>query len=204
MRSLDTRCRKGLQKKKFYKDPIDVSHQWLAEILSEGMISVDATAGNGYDTLFLARKVGAKGKVYAFDIQEQAINETRTKLLGMGLADRVNLIHKGHENLKSFVKCPINAMIFNLGYLPGSDKSVVTQPDTTIVALKAGMELLLPNGLIVLTIYTGHPEGLDEWLELEEYIKTLPRELWNVVQLTFLNRHDKTPFNIAIQRVSMD
>lgn len=204
MRFSDTKCRKDLQKRFFYKDPVSISHQWLREILTEGMVAVDATAGNGYDTEFLASLVGSIGKVYAFDIQEQAINKTKKRLLEKGLADRVDVINSGHENLKSFIKCPINAMIFNLGYLPGSDKSIITRGDTTLAALNSGMDLLLPGGLIVLTVYTGHPGGLDEWLLLREYLKNLPQDSWIVQQLTFLNRHDKTPFNVVIQRIKKD
>ncbi len=201
MKFSDIKCKKDRQKMNLYNDPITVSHQWLSEVISEGMITVDATAGNGYDTVFLAAKVGDKGKVYAFDIQEAAINATEQRLLKAGLANRVNLIHAGHENLKSFVVSPINAMIFNLGYLPGSNKNIVTQAKTTLEALQAGMDLLLPEGLIVLTVYIGHPGGYEEWLELEKYLKSLSKNLWNVIMLKFLNRHSKTPFNIFIQRI---
>src|SRR5690606_3119323 len=104
----------------------------------QGMVAVDATAGNGYDTVFLAGRVGPTGRVYAFDIQEEALRETRARITEQGLADRVELIHAGHERLLEYVNGPINAMVFNLGYRPRGDKRVITRPETTIEALKGG------------------------------------------------------------------
>ncbi len=204
MKFLDTKCRKGHPGITLYKDSVGVSHQWLDRVVTEGMVVIDATAGNGHDTEFLATRVGNKGKVYAFDIQAAAIVATKKRLEKAGLTDRVNLIYAGHENLKKFVACPINAMVFNLGYLPGSNKQVVTRAATTLSALQAGMHLLTLGGLIVLTVYIGHPGGKEEWLELEEYLKSLPRGLWNVVMLSFLNRHAKTSFTVSVQRVGQD
>lgn len=165
------------------------------------MIGVDATAGNGNDTLFLAKKLGKQGRVYAFDIQEEALAETDKLLKNHGLRDRVKLIHAGHERLGEFVQTPIDRMVFNLGYRPRGDKTIITLPETTIHALGEGLKLLSPQGLIVLTVYTGHPGGLKEWEELKSFLGQLSREEWNIVQLSFLNRYEKTPFNIGIERV---
>ena len=186
---------------KLFRDPVHISHWWLGEYLKPGMIAVDATAGNGHDTLFLANRVGPSGKVFAFDIQDKALKATSELLKQHGLADRVELVAAGHEHLLEYVRQPINAVVFNLGYLPGGDKTIITRPETTVEALKGGLELLVPGGLIVLTVYTGHPGGLNEWESLKELIVQLPKDKWHVVQLTFLNRSKILPFNIGIQKL---
>lgn len=186
---------------KLFRDPVHISHWWLGEYLKPGMIAVDATAGNGHDTLFLANRVGPSGKVFAFDIQDKALKATSELLKQHGLADRVELVAAGHEHLLEYVRQPINAVVFNLGYLPGGDKTIITRPETTVEALKGGLELLVPGGLIVLTVYTGHPGGLNEWESLKELIVQLPKDKWHVVQLTFLNRSKFSPFNIGIQKL---
>ena len=107
-----------------------MAHAFLSEVITKEDIVVDATMGNGYDTLFLAQL--AK-KVYAFDIQEQAIKQT-AKRLAEAKVDNVELLLTGHENVGQYIKST-KAAIFNLGYLPSADKSVITQPHTTIQAL---------------------------------------------------------------------
>lgn len=184
-----------------FKDPVSISHQWLAAVLKDDMVAVDATVGNGYDTLFLAEQVGSRGRVYGFDIQEEAIRETEKRLREHQVEDRVQLIMAGHERLLEFVHVPINGMIFNLGYRPKGDKNIITRPETTLEALEAGMKLLLPLGLIILTVYIGHPGGLDEWGKLQKYISRLTQEDWDVVQLNFPNRNNRSPFNIGIQKI---
>lgn len=186
---------------RLFRDPVFISHWWLEEYLKPGMVVVDATAGNGHDTLFLARKVGPEGKVFAFDIQSAALEATSQLLRQHNVADRVELIAAGHERLRDYVHQSIHAMVFNLGYLPGGDKTIITRPETTLQALKGGMELLVPGGFIVLTVYTGHPGGLEEWESLKEYILRLPRDQWDIVRLTFLNRSPSAPFNIGIQKI---
>lgn len=186
---------------RLFRDPVSISHWWLEEYVKPGMVVIDATAGNGHDTLFLAQKVGSTGKVFAFDIQPAALEATGKLLREHGVADRVELIAAGHEHLREYVQQSISAMVFNLGYLPGGDKTVITRPETTLQALKGGMELLVPGGLIVLTVYTGHPGGWEEWEGLKDFLLRLPRDQWDVVQLAFLNRSQSAPFNVGIQKI---
>ncbi|PKM83992.1 MAG: SAM-dependent methyltransferase, partial [Firmicutes bacterium HGW-Firmicutes-13] len=110
---------------------LNFSHLLIGRAVKDGDLAVDATAGNGYDTVFLAKLVGEKGKVFSFDIQDQAIAKTKENLLKNELLDRVQLIQDGHENMTSYVNDRISAVMFNLGYLPGSDHQVVTKPQTT-------------------------------------------------------------------------
>ena len=109
----------------------------LKETVETGDIVVDATAGNGYDTTFLAQLVGENGHVFAFDVQQQAIESTNKRLTEVGMANRVSTILDGHENVAQYVQQPISAAIFNLGYLPGSEHQIITKPNTTLQAIES-------------------------------------------------------------------
>lgn len=134
--------------------------------LANGSIAIDATCGNGFDTLFLAEQVGSSGVVYGLDIQERAIESVRQKLLEKSMLSQCNLVVGCHSQLNSIVN-PIHAgvvsvVMFNLGYLPLGDKSIVTRPATTLAALDQASELVRPGGLISVLAYPGHAGGLDE------------------------------------------
>ena len=144
--------------------------------LGEGGVCVDFTMGNGNDTLFLSETVGESGRVYAFDIQDKALFETEKKLKEAGCPENYKLIKASHHLVKDFVKEPITAGIFNLGYLPGSgQKAVTTMRETTMPAVEAAIDLLLPDGVIIIAIYPGHEEGFLEGEMLREYFKTTSR-----------------------------
>lgn len=131
------------------KNIIPFAHCLLRQALPEGGNALDGTAGNGHDTLFLAQTAGIRGKVWAFDIQPQALNNTRCRLQEAGYSN-VRLILDGHENLKQYVSEPLNAAIFNFGWLPGGDKSLTTRTETSITALSAALSLavcLLPSSI---------------------------------------------------------
>lgn len=167
-------------------------------------IAVDATLGNGHDTYFLAKLASGTGHVYGFDIQKQAIQATKERLAEDNLSDRVTLIHRGHEELKNFIpetaKGKITAAIFNLGYLPGGDKSIVTKPETTIYAIEQLLDLLAVEGIIVLVIYHGHEEGAIERDKLLQYVKELDQQKAHVLRYQFENQKNNAPFIIAIEK----
>ncbi|WP_080844353.1 class I SAM-dependent methyltransferase [Cytobacillus gottheilii] len=176
----------------------------LEQAISPGDIAIDATLGNGHDTLFLARLVGETGRVYGFDIQDEALFSTKSQLTQHDLADRVTLFHSGHENLSSCIP-PIHygkvtGAVFNLGYLPGGDKSIVTRPDTTISAIEQLLDMLAPEGIIVLVIYHGHPEGAVERDYLMRYVKQIDQARANVLLYQFLNQKNQPPFIVAIEK----
>ncbi len=137
-----------------------------AEILRPGDIAVDGTAGKGRDTAFLAQCVGPGGQVHSFDIQAGAIESTRNLLTIAGLLPRVSLHLRSHSELAEVLTPAqhgkIGVALFNLGYLPGGDTSVITQPETTRLALNAAYENLRAEGRIICVAYTGHPGGLAE------------------------------------------
>lgn len=149
---------------------------FILEHLKEGEVAVDFTMGNGNDTLFLSKTVGEKGRIYAFDIQEQALVSTREHLENNGAPENYTLICDSHHKVMDYVKEPIKAGMFNLGYLPRSGKKAVTTlRETTMPAVEAAIELLLPDGVLIVAIYPGHEEGALEGDMLREYFATLSR-----------------------------
>ncbi len=150
-------------------------HTILTNHLHEGDQAIDATAGNGYDTIFLAEQVGLSGKVIAIDIQDIAIRSTREKLESTGLIDRVRLETDDHAI--SLRKLMVNdhekvaAITFNLGYLPGSDKSIQTRAQSTEEALAASIQLLSPGGCLCVTAYRGHSGGTSEAESVESFMR---------------------------------
>lgn len=176
----------------------------LKKAVKGGDAVVDATIGNGHDTLFLAQLVEENGHVFGFDIQEEALLNTKKKLADANLLERVTLFHRGHEKVSSSIPTDlhgrITGAIFNLGYLPGGDKAVVTEADTTISALEQLIELLAPEGIIVLVIYHGHPEGRVERDLLIPFVKQLDQKKVHVLQYQFINQQNQPPFIIAIEK----
>jgi len=169
--------------------------------VKEGDFVIDATCGNGYDTVFLAELIGTHGRVFGFDIQEKAIQQTKRNLVEKGLSDRVQCIHDSHANIKKWVNSPIHAAIFNLGYLPGSDKIVTTKGEFTITALKNILELLTKNGIILLIIYTGHDQG-KEAIMIETWLQNLSQKEFSVMRVSFLNQLNNAPYLIAIEKIN--
>ena len=150
----------------------------LRRFLSEGSITIDATAGNGYDTVFLAEQVGDPGQVYAFDIQHQAIEKSRARLQKLNLDHRVTLIEASHENLRIHIpeihQQQISVIMFNLGFLPGTDKTCITQTHSTMSALKQSVELLKPEGALSIMLYPGHEGGQQETNAVLDWGNNLP------------------------------
>ncbi len=148
-----------------YRSITTECHARLAQHLRAGDTAVDATAGNGHDTVALARFVGAKGRVYAIDLQETAIAATALRLREADLLERVTLLRGNHAGLAKLIPAsaaPLAAVVFNLGYLPGGDKARTTTSSTTLAALTAALERLSPRGAISIVCYPGHPEGARE------------------------------------------
>ncbi|MGZ0656679.1 class I SAM-dependent methyltransferase [Coraliomargarita sp. W4R53] len=153
----------------------DKVHELLEQHLKAGDLAIDATAGNGHDTLYLANKVGESGKVIAIDIQEAALQSTREKLSSAKLTERVVLHCADHAvQLQALCQAHTEAaacILFNLGYLPGSDKSIQTQASSTQQALEAAHQLLRSRGLLCVTAYRGHPGGMEEAQVVEDWMR---------------------------------
>lgn len=169
-------------------DLLDLQKTFIRRHLHEGGIAVDFTMGNGYDTSFLASEVGENGKVYAFDIQEKAIESTKARLEGLGLYERCTLILDSHSNAEKYIDGKFNAGMFNLGWLPGSgDKKITTKRETTLPAVKFAISRLAADGILLIAIYPGHEEGDAEGKEVCEYLSTLDRRTHCVTQVKILN-----------------
>ena len=143
-------------------DLLSLQKQFILTHLKEGDTAVDFTMGNGHDTEFLSKTVGESGHVYAFDIQAQAVESTARNLAAAGCPENYTLIHDSHHRVAEYVKTPIKAGMFNLGYLPGGDKSITTMRETTLPAIRAAIELLDMDGILLIAVYPGHAEGEEE------------------------------------------
>jgi 16S rRNA C1402 N4-methylase RsmH len=176
----------------------------LRTCCGQGDIVIDATCGNGNDTLFLSRLVGENGHVFAFDIQKLAIENSKQRLADNNADQNVTFIHASHdeimERLRSTVFEKAAGAIFNLGYLPGSDKSITTTGSSTIRAIEQLLQLLKPEGIIVLVIYHGHEEGKSEKELVMDYVKNLDQKQAHVLQYEFINQKNDPPFVVAIEK----
>ncbi|MCX7904102.1 MAG: class I SAM-dependent methyltransferase [Caloramator sp.] len=170
----------------------------VRKVISETDVAVDATLGNGNDTIFLSN-ILHKGKVYSFDIQAIAIEKFKRTLDEQNIKNII-LINDGHENILNYVKEAPKAIMFNLGYLPGGDEKIITRPETTLKALSDSLKILKPGGIITLVVYTGHTGGAEEGFVLDEYVKNLEPKIYSVMQIKFVNRDERAPYLIVIEK----
>ena len=177
-----------------------LAREVLERAVQAGDTVIDATMGNGHDTLNLCKAVGPEGRVYAFDIQKDAVQKTEGLLQSHGMTDRARLFNTGHEHMKEIVKGPVNAIVFNLGWLPGGDHSITTRWETTSRAVQAALELLLPGGILVICAYPGHEEGDRERQELASCLSALDNRVYNVLRQQFLNANTGAPECFVIQK----
>lgn len=177
----------------FPPHPTDLLHTILRGEISNGDLVIDATAGNGHDTVFLARAVGPKGKVIAIDIQAQAILSTREKLEAEGLVHRVFLHQSSHTSIADLASnSSVKAIVFNLGYLPGADRSIATNTGDTLEALALAVTLLIPGGILAAICYPGHSEGKREAASVESFFETLPNH--RVARYSLVATRGPAPF----------
>ena len=172
----------------------------LEQVVRPGDRVIDATLGNGHDTRFLAELVGESGHVIGFDIQSEAVDRTSAALEEAGLLPRCELHAAGHERMAEFVREPVRAVCFNLGWLPGGDKSVTTHWDTTRQALESALALLLPGGICTVCAYPGHAAGDEERQELAAWLAALRPQAFNVLHHRFLNAGPGAPECFIIQK----
>lgn len=180
------------------KRPLDVSHDFLAEVLNANSISLDATMGNGNDTLFLAKR---SHKVYAFDVQKEALHNTQKRLEEAGVTN-ATLILDGHEHLSRYVSAPLTAAIFNLGYLPSADKAIITRPQTTLQAIEQVLALLKVGGRVSLMIYYGHEGGEMEKDAVLDFVRQLDQKAYAVMLYQAINQVNTPPFLIMIEKLT--
>ena len=177
-----------------------LAREVILRAVEPGDTVVDATMGNGHDTQMLCETVGPEGRVWAFDVQAQAVEETRNRLRAQGLDGRAELILSGHEHMAEYVKGPVKAVMFNLGWLPGGDHEVTTRWETTRTAVESALDLLAPMGVLVICAYPGHAEGEREKQELTAFLGGLDNRRYNVLHQRFLNAGPGAPECFVIQK----
>ncbi len=172
------------------------AHLLMEDRLRRGDAVVDGTAGNGHDTLFLAKLVGEEGKVWAFDIQEAAVIETRRRITAASLT-QATVFHAGHEAMAECIPLQwhghVKGIMMNLGYLPGSDKSLITQVETTLHAVRTALQLLAPSGLLTIAVYPGHEGGAKEQSAIEAWAASLPPRDYEAQLIRPINRLASPP-----------
>lgn len=174
-------------------------HHFIREHVKQGDICIDATAGNGNDTQLLCELVGEQGKVFAFDIQEKAIENTRNRLEKFALSDRAEVIKDSHTNMGQYVEEEnVSCIVFNFGYLPGGDHALATHKDTSIAAIHEGLKLLKKGGLMSLCIYSGGDSGFEERDAILEELKNLDSKRYLVIMSSYYNRPNNPPIPVLI------
>lgn len=179
-------------------DLLDLHKTFILRHLHEGDVAVDFTMGNGHDTEFLSKTVGERGHVYAFDIQAAAVESTAKRLREVGCPDNYTLIHASHHLVKDYVKEPIKAGMFNLGWLPGGDKSITTLRETTMPAIEAAIDLLDRDAILNVAVYPGHAEGDAEGKMICDYLSGLSRYKLCATEVKILNS-PTSPYFIMIE-----
>lgn len=183
------------------KKPLLFARELITHTLSEGDTAVDATCGNGHDTLFLAERVGETGSVLAFDIQPQALHNSKERLAEAGLAHRVAFIHASHAEVSAHLSGSVAAVMFNLGYLPRGDHQIKTDATSTVQALVASVSALKKGGMITIMAYTGHPGGKEEYTAVCEFLSALPQQEFNVLSYQYINQKNNPPTLLAVSRM---
>lgn len=195
-----------------FSNIVSRAQQLLSEVLLPGDLAVDLTAGNGFDTLFLAETVGPAGRVLAFDVQEQAIANTTELLQQSGVILQrldistpelyepgVTLVGVSHDRLSGFLDEAPKGIIANLGYLPGGDEVISTRKDSTVVALRHAAKLLAEGGRIAVVVYPGHPGGQEEGDAVDALFAALPLKRWQVLRISVPNSN-AAPYLVVAEK----
>ena len=176
---------------------LGVVHEFLKQNVREGAFCIDATAGKGRDTALLCRLAGAAGKVLAFDIQQEAVDQTRALLGREGLQAEVFL--DSHANMEQYAEAEtVDAIVFNFGRLPGGDPKIFTLADSSVKAIEAGLRLLKSGGVMAIALYYGGENGYEEKRAIEQYLKTVDDRKYTVLTCDWSNRKGEPPLPILI------
>lgn len=187
---------------KLLNNTVSITKSYIKDYIKQGQVVLDATVGNGKDTVLMANMVGDSGRVYGFDIQKIAIENTKKLLEEETFRERVVLIRDSHEYLNKYISVKLDFIIYNLGYLPNGDKDIITKASTTIKSLKSALELLNNNGLLLINSYVGHDGGLEENIEIENLLKNLNQKHFNVLKHSFINQKNTPPVLYIVEKSS--
>ncbi|MBS3810554.1 MAG: class I SAM-dependent methyltransferase [Halanaerobiales bacterium] len=179
---------------------VEFSHWIISNFLEQNKVLVDATCGRGKDTLFLSKHLDADGKIYAFDIQKEAIQITKDKFASLDKRIEIEFIQDDHQKIAEYVNKKADGIIYNLGFLPGSDKNIKTEKETTLNSLNEALDVLADKGLIVLVIYSEHPGGQEEKEAVLDFAANLNYKNYNVLHYNFINQKKNPPEVIVIKK----
>lgn len=175
--------------------PTGLAQALLRPLIREGDVVIDATAGNGYDTLFLAECVGAGGKVLAFDVQEAALVSARARLAEAGCDGRVEFFHESHGGMGAYAgEGTVAVVMFNLGYLPGENHQLTTVAGETLAALEVAARLIKSGGMLSVVCYPGHTAGAEEAEAVETWMTGLATLGWRVAKYGAVGTRRLAPF----------
>lgn len=178
---------------------IEMAQLVLGRVLPEARVLVDATAGNGKDTLFLAEHSSQQAKIYAFNIQPRAIAATKART--KAYQERICYVLDSHENIGTVVLEPIDAAIFNLGYLPGGSHHITTEAASTVKALQAVVQGLNIHGILAVVAYPGHEAGREESEAIAGYMAALPCGQYTAGCYQMVNHEEGSPFLYIVEKV---
>lgn len=175
--------------------------QYLDQFIEPHSIVIDATLGNGNDSYKIAQKMDHRGKLYGFDIQALAIQNSEHLLRELPEnRPTITLIQDSHANFQDHIEEPIDFIIYNLGYLPKGDKAITTLAESTLQSVKAGLALLKGNGKMLIAVYHGHDAGKAEKSALETYLSALDQAQFHVFKQAFINQKNTPPFIYLIEK----
>ena len=168
--------------------------------VNKGDTVLDATCGNGHDTLSLAKACGNSGKVIAMDIQNKAIYNTKRRLEEKGILNTF-FIQDNFINMDQYAEeGSLSAIVFNLGYMPGEDKRITTIAQDTIKAIEKALFLIKVGGVITITMYPGHSEGRSEKNAILKMAATLSPSIYHCVYMDMHNQSQTAPCILAITK----
>ena len=178
-----------------------LAHEYWSKIVSPGDRVIDATCGNGMDMLALSKLLDGQGELIGYDIQKEAIQKSEALLKKSLTHDQFQIIAFHHQSHETFLEKSAKLIVYNLGYLPGGDKSITTQTETTLQSFQSACDVILPGGTISVMCYVGHEEGKREEGAIREFVQALPPDQWCCSHHRMINRH-QAPSLYLIQRSS--
>ncbi len=175
------------------KNTAKLAMHLTAEYIQPGDTVIDATVGNGNDTLALSKLVGETGKVYGFDIQPLALMRASELLMQNDAPSEIELVYNSHEEMDRHIAKPVAAIVFNLGYLPSGEKHITTRAETTLKALEKSINMIKCDGVVTVVMYPGHAEGRIEKEKVLEWGKSLDRSIYHCASISMINQPENAP-----------
>lgn len=178
---------------------LGIVHKILKMHIKPGDFCIDATCGNGHDSVYLCELCGKSGKLISIDIQEDAVTATKKALAENGFENMCDVVCSSHSKIDKFAKPnSVDCIVFNFGWLPGGNHEIFTRAESSIPAIEKSLDILKPGGLLSLCVYYGRNNGYSERDAILDFVKNLDVAKYNVIKCDFMNRANDPPFPIFI------